>query len=157
MIDNVADQSMPAVVFALRTRLFALEQHGDARLLPWLQRFVGASPVPGLPQWSLGLLNVRGTVQMAVDLGYLLGFGQSTAGPESRLIFLERGSIQLGLLVDAEIGVRYLRSAGEVPADENVPFATKAATLDGRSLLVLDGVAIIRHVAEQLGAPVPVL
>lgn len=153
MIEDVADQTMPAVVFTLRTRLFALEQQGTATLLPWLQRFAGASSIPGLPPWSLGLLNIRGTVQMAVDLGHLLGLGQSAPGPESRLIFLELRSIQLGLLVDTEIGVRYLHPAGDPPPEEAIPFAIKSATLDGRSLVVLDGAAVIRHVAEQFGTP----
>ena len=49
MTDKVAGETVPAVVFSLRSRLFAFEQHGTATLLPWLQRFVGTSPVPGLP------------------------------------------------------------------------------------------------------------
>ena len=153
MTDTAADQAAPAVIFTLRTRLFALEQHGTATLLPWLQRYTAASPIPGLPSWSLGLLNVRGTVQMAVDLGCLLGFEQSAPSPESRLIFVELGPIQLGLLVDSEIGVRYLQAADEPPSEQNIPFVSRAASLDGRPLLVLDGAAVIRHVADQLGAP----
>ncbi len=151
MTNKVAEQTVPAVVFSIRTRLFAFEQGGAATLLPWLQRFAGASSIPGLPPWSLGLLNVRGTVQMAVDLGQILGFGPSTPGSDSRLIFLEHGPIQLGLLVDTEIGVRYLRPGGAVSADESTPFAIREATLDERSVAVLDGAAVIRFVAEQLG------
>ena len=153
MTDVVAEQTIPAVVFSLRTRLFAFEQPGTATLLPWLQRFANASPIPGLPPWVLGLLNVRGTVQMAVDFGQILGFGQSTPDPASRLIFLEHGPIQLGLLVDTEIGVRYLRTAGTVSSDASIPFVIKAATLDTRPVAVLDGAAVVRFVAEQLGTP----
>ena len=153
MTDKVAGETVPAVVFSLRNRLFAFEQHGTATLLPWLQRFGGTSPVPGLPAWSLGLLNVRGTVQMAVDLGHVLGFGQSDPGPDSRLIFLERGPVQLGLLVDTEIGVRYLRPAGAASPEERTPFVIKLATLDAHTVAVLDGAAVIQFVAEQLGTP----
>ena len=151
MTESVADPAIPAVVFTLRTRLFAFEQHGAATLLPWLQRYAGASSVPGLPQWSLGLLNVRGTVQMAVDLGCLLGLGPSVTGPESRLIFLEQGPVQLGLLVDTEVGVRYLQGCGEPAPGEHLPFVFGTATQEGRRLLVLDGAAILRYVADQLG------
>jgi purine-binding chemotaxis protein CheW len=153
MTDSAAEQTIPAVVFTLRTQLYALEQHGNATLLPWLQRYIGASAIPGLPPWSLGLLNVRGTVQMAVDLGCVLGLGLSFPGPESRLIFLERGSVQIGLLVDTEIGVRYLQTSGEPLPTEHNPFAMRSASLDGRPLVVLDGYAIIRYIGEQLGMP----
>jgi chemotaxis signal transduction protein len=154
MYDNSTGGAFPAIAFAVRTRLYAFEQRGAATLLPWLQRYTTPSPAPGLPTWCLGILNVRGTVQMAVDLGMLLGYGQSDTSDGSRLIFIEHGEAQLGLLVDLEIGVRYLRP-NDSPEDAlGGPFATSTAMLETRSVTVLDGAAIIRHVAEQLGAPV---
>jgi purine-binding chemotaxis protein CheW len=142
-----------ALTFALRDRLYALEQRGAATLLPWLQRYAPPSATPGLPEWCLGLLNVRGTVQMLADLGALLGLGPSEIGENSRLIFIEHGTAQLGLLVDREIGVRTL-GLSESPADElSRPFVSCHASLEGRSVLVLDGASVIRHVAEELRAP----
>jgi chemotaxis signal transduction protein len=109
--------------------------------------------VPGLPEWLLGLLNVRGTVQMVVDLGHLLGHGRSDAGDSSRLIFIEHGTAQLGLLVDREIGVRYLRPDDAPEHAMGGAFAMGCALLENHPVTVLDGAAIIRHVADALRAP----
>jgi chemotaxis signal transduction protein len=154
MHPTTIDRVFPAIAFSVRDDMYAFEQQGTATLLPWLQRFTAASPAPALPVWCIGLLNVRGTVQMAVDLGYLLGYGQSDAAEGSRLIFLEHGLAQLGLLVDSEIGVRDLRPARAANESVGRPFAISSATLNGHPVTVLDGAAIISYVAEQLGAPV---
>jgi chemotaxis signal transduction protein len=154
MPESAAEQTFPAIAFVIRSRVYAVEQRGRATLLPWLQRFSGASPAPGLPEWCLGLLNVRGTVQVAIDLGNVLGLGQSQANDNSRLIFIELGSAQLGMLVDAEIGVRNLRWADASESGEGSPFYVGTALLDAREVTVLDGAAIIRFVAAQLGASV---
>jgi chemotaxis signal transduction protein len=153
MADSVNGRVFAALVFSVRERLYAFEQRGQATLLPWLQRYRPAGAAPGLPEWCLGLLNVRGTVQMVVDLGRLLKEGRSDITAGSRLIFIEHGAAQLGLLVDGEIGVRYLRP-GESPDFQASPlFANGRAWLDTQDVIVLDGAAIIRHVAEELRAP----
>jgi chemotaxis signal transduction protein len=151
--DPLVKHTIPALVFGVRGNLYALEQHGTAALLPWLQRYTPVSPVPGLPPWCMGLLNVRGTVQMVVDLGQILGFATCELTENSRLIFIERSAI-LGLLVDVEIGVRYLR-AGETPADApSMLLSSGSALLDDQVVTVLDGASLIAQVAEQLEAPV---
>jgi purine-binding chemotaxis protein CheW len=153
MLESATGRAFPAIAFAVRGRLYGLEQRGTADLLPWLQRFTAASAVPGLPDWFVGLLNVRGTVQMVVDLGHLLGHGRSDAGDSSRLIFIEHGTAQLGLLVDKEIGVRYLRPDDAPEHALGGPFAVGCAQLENHPVTVLDGAAIIRHVADALRAP----
>jgi len=153
MAENMNGRVFAALVFDVRGQLYALEQRGSATLLPWLQRYRSVSPTPGLPDWCLGLLNVRGTVQVVTDLGHLLQEGRSEVADGSRLIFIEHGAAQLGLLVDQEVGVRYLRP-GEVsdPTDTR-QFSAAPAWLENRPVTVLDGAAIIQYVAEALRAP----
>lgn len=153
MQESVTGHAFPAIAFSVRGRLFALEQRGTADLLPWLQRFTAASPAPGLPEWVLGLINVRGTVQMVADLGQLLGFSRSEVNDATRLIFIEHGAAQIGLLVDSEIGVRYLRPSDAPEHAMGGSFATGSALLENHPVTVLDGAAIIRHVADALRAP----
>jgi chemotaxis signal transduction protein len=153
MTDSGNGRSFAALVFAVRGRLYAFEQRGQATLLPWLQRYRAAGAAPGLPEWCLGLLNVRGTVQMVADLGYLLQEGHSTVAAGSRLIFIEYGAARIGLLVDEEIGVRYLKPGEAFDLQAAPAFATGAAWLEAQAVTVLDGAAIIQHVAEELRAP----
>jgi len=152
MLEGSSGRVFPAIAFVLRGRLYALEQRSTANLLPWLQRFSQPSGAPGLPEWCLGLLNVRGSVQMVVDLGQLLGYGPADAGESTRLIFIEHGLAQIGLLVDSEIGVRYLRPS-ERPEHEEDLFGSFSALLENQAVTVLDGAAIILHVGDALRAP----
>jgi chemotaxis signal transduction protein len=145
--------TIPAILFGVRSNLYALEQHGTATLLPWLQRYTPVSFVPGLPSWCLGLLNVRGTIQMVVDLGQILGFAPCDLTERSRLIFIEQGTAILGLLVDFEVGVRYLR-APEAPVNTTpAPFSSGVCLLGDEAVMVLDGALLIAHVAKHLDAP----
>lgn len=153
MPESATGRVFAALVFGVRGRLYAFEQRGEATLLPWLQRYRPISAAPGLPEWCLGLLNVRGTVQMVADLGYLFGQGRSDTGDSSRLIFIEYGSAQLGLLVDQEIGVRYLRPHKTIEDVMAEPFIGGGALLENEQIGVLNGAAIIHHVAEALRAP----
>lgn len=153
MHEPASGRTVLAITFTVRGRFYALEQLGTANLLPWLQRYVVPSAAPGVPEWCLGLLNVRGTVQLLADLGHLLGYGLSEPSENTRLIFIEQGSAHLGLLVDTEIGVRYLRPSTEENSAEAGPFTSYPALLENRPVTVLDGAAIIRHVASELGAP----
>ncbi|HWE63872.1 MAG TPA: chemotaxis protein CheW [Chloroflexota bacterium] len=152
MDDRPAERPFLAIIFLLRERLYALEQRGAAPLLPWLQRYARPSAAPGLPDWCQGVLNVRGTVQMVVDLGCLLGLGLSAITDQSRLIFIEHGSAQLGMMVDREIGVRTVRRA-DVARDHGVPFIAGGALFDDRAVTVLNGAEIMQHIAGALRAP----
>ena len=153
MKDSGSGRVFAALVFSVRGRLYAFEQRGQATLLPWLQRYRSASAAPGLPDWCLGLLNVQGAVQMVVDLGHLLQEGRSDIAAGSRLIFIEHGAARLGLLVDEEIGVRYLRPGEPLDMQTAHAFANGGAWLESQAVTVLDGAAIVQHVAEELRAP----
>jgi purine-binding chemotaxis protein CheW len=150
---SVPKHTIPAIVFGVRGDFYALEQHGSVTLLPWLQRYSPASYVPGLPPWCMGLLNVRGTVQMIVDVGQVLGFMPCDLTESSRLIFIEHGAATLGLLVDFEIGVRYVRAHETPVRAKPTRFSPGVAVLGDQVVTVLDGALLIAHIAEQLNAP----
>lgn len=152
MLDQGYGSPTFCLTFVVRDHLCALDQRGSAHLLPWLQRYTPPSSAPGLPDWCLGVLNVRGTVQMVVDLGHLLGFGLSEPDTQARLIFLEHGLAQLGLLVDREIGMRPVAPLDE-PLGDALPFQHGVGLLEGQPVALLDGAALIAQVATQLHAP----
>lgn len=152
MLDQGYGPQALCLVFAVRDRLCAFDHRGSAGLLPWLQRYTHPSGAPGVPEWCLGLLNVRGAVQMIVDLGHVLGFGLTEPAGQARLIFLEHGAAQLGLLVDREIGMRQV-ALQESAGDDLLPFQYASGQLDGRPVALLDGAALIAHLAAQVHAP----
>lgn len=146
-------ERVPGLVFSVRGRQYGLLQDGGAALLPWLRRYAAPGPVPGVPPWVLGLLNVQGTVQAIVDLGAFLGFGASIPNDTSRLIFVERDEMRVGLLVDGASGIRYFDAVDYIGYNADQPLIAAAATMNGQQVQVLDGVALIDALARGLESP----
>lgn len=146
-------ERVPALIFTVRGRQYGLLQDDGAALLPWLQRYAAPGPVPGVPAWLLGLLSVQGTVQPIVDLGAYLGYGVSTPGSETRLIFIERDEICVGLLVDAASGIRYLDTIDYTHYNTNEPLVAGSATVNGEAVRMLDGIVLIDSLARTLETP----
>ncbi len=62
--------------------------------------------VPGSKPWLIGIANVRGNLLTIVDLQAYLGGNPIVAGKSSRVLVIQRGSFQAGLLVPGVIGMR---------------------------------------------------
>lgn len=141
-------ERVPALVFSLRTHTYCLLQDGSATLLPWLQRYTTVSPVPGTPAWMLGVFGVHGTIQPIVDIGLFMGHGAGARDNGARLVFIERGELCVGLLVDGAAGIRYLDRVEQGAVDE--PFLLGTATLGGKPIRILDGGGLIEALARTL-------
>lgn len=146
-------ERVPALVFSVRGSQYGLLQDGGAALLPWMQRFSPPGPVPGAPAWIVGLLNVQGTVQAIVDLGAFLGLGAATPDDAARLVFVERDDIRVGLLVDTASGIRYLDSVDYSAVDAGALLVAGTAAVNGQSIRVLDGSALIDALVRSLATP----
>lgn len=70
------------------------------------------TPVPGQPQYLLGVTNLRGEIRPVLDLHSLLGL--TPPAPEARnwVIFLKAGGVEVGVRVDALDRVVRLDPAG---------------------------------------------
>ena len=70
------------------------------------------TPVPGQPQYLLGVTNLRGEIRPVLDLHSLLGL--TPPAPEARtwVIFLKAGGVEVGIRVDALDRVVRLDPAG---------------------------------------------
>jgi len=143
----------------LRGQPYGLLHARDVTLLPWTQRYAAPGPVPGVPPWMLGLLSVQGTVQAIVDLGAFLGLGMATPDDDTRLVFLQRDDMYVGLLVDASSVVRYLdaplppalvSSPVRAPWEAGPPLEVAVARVEGEDVRVLDGGALLDALVHAL-------
>ena len=78
------------------------------------------TPLPNLPDWVLGISNIRGEIVSIVNLkGF---FGWPSRGPErgSRFIVMHHADIKVGMMVD---GIRGILSLDRINADiQDSPF-----------------------------------
>ena len=88
--------------------------------------------LPGVPDWLLGVTNLRGNVVSVVDLGRFLGLSPTDASSSQRRLMVAQSLIddlETGLIVDSVLGIRRYSPKHAVPptapvGDELAPFLT---------------------------------
>jgi purine-binding chemotaxis protein CheW len=85
------------------------------------------TPVPNVPEWVRGVINMRGDILSLVDLGLFFGTGGVKDAPSRRLIAIHAGRdvVTAGLLVDQVTGVVNFPAAEIAPPAG--PVASKVA------------------------------
>jgi purine-binding chemotaxis protein CheW len=130
------------VTFSLGPESFAIE----AALVRDVVRLTSLTPVPGTPDFVLGVVNHRGEILMVVDLRKLLGLERPGITDLSRIVVLGEERAEFGLLVDS---TRELRSIGraEILAPPGGRGPIDPCFLVGvtrEALAVLDGWALLQ-------------
>ncbi len=88
------------------------EEYGvDLKLVSQVVKPPAVTWVPRLPSYFLGIVSIRGSVVTLVDLRQLMGL-EPTGWPRSvRILIVEIGEEQIGLLVDSVTQVRRVTPA----------------------------------------------
>ena len=149
----MSDSARRLLIFEEGEYLFAIEAREAVEVLEPVE----ATPIPGAIPSVLGLINLRGSLAVAVDLAMLLGVTAVEAAAEPALIVLEREGRRLA--------VRVMRVVGVLPAPEAEPgidagllealgardLAAGVGEFEGRPCLQLDVGAIFARVLDQPG------
>jgi len=108
-------------------------------------RPLSVTPVPNVPDWVVGVANLRGDIISMVDLRAFLGMERIGYGHASRMLVAQahQGHLTTGLIVDRVSGIWYLPvdqiGAPAAPIEDQVtPYLRGVYELDGRLLVVLD-------------------
>jgi purine-binding chemotaxis protein CheW len=137
------------VVFELDGREFALPIEDIAEIL----QMVLVTPVPEVPPWVAGVVNLRGRVIPIVDLRTRLGIETRPPALNTPILVAEQGTRKLGLIADAVRDVITLEeSALEPPAelgtgDGHEDAVAAVAQAGDRLIMVLDLVRVTADAA----------
>lgn len=69
------------------------------------------TPLPCVPPFVLGIINVRGRIVSVVDIGKFFELPESGLGDLNKVIIVHAETMEFGLLADRIVGVRELRLA----------------------------------------------
>ncbi|MBI5029109.1 MAG: chemotaxis protein CheW [Chloroflexi bacterium] len=101
--------------------------------------------VPNLPDWVMGVTNLRGDIVSMVDLRAFLGLGQAGYVPTARVLMAQTRSaeVTIGMYVDGVVGVRTLMIDQIKPPtatieDRIAPYLQGIYEHEGRMIVVLD-------------------
>lgn len=106
-------------------------------------RHTEIAPVPGAPEYVLGIINLRGSVVTVIDTRSRFGLPTSEVTENSRIVIIEVDKQVLGILVDAVSEVVYLNqseieSAPNVGTDESAKFIQGVCHKDDRLLILVE-------------------
>ncbi|MCP5206570.1 MAG: chemotaxis protein CheW [Hahellaceae bacterium] len=93
-------------------------------------RYTEIAPVPGAPDYVLGIINLRGNVVTVIDTRKRFGLLDADVSDHTRIVVIEVGGQVVGILVDSVAEVVYLRQS-EVETAPNVGNEESARFIQG--------------------------
>ncbi len=104
-------------------------------------RIPDIAPVPGSPDYVIGIINLRGNVVTVIDTRYRFGLASTTLDEASRIVIIEAEDQIIGILVDSvaevvELADSAIEAAPNVGNDESSKYI-QGVTSRGSQLLIL--------------------
>jgi len=103
------------------------------------------TPIPGVPAFVAGIINLRGKIISVVNLKLFLGIPGKGITDMNRIIVLKNDLMEFGILADSILGTKTIQLSKLLPAPITVQ-AVAAGYVKGISsegLIVLDGFKIL--------------
>jgi purine-binding chemotaxis protein CheW len=130
------------------TFILAGEEYGvDILRVQEIKGWGKVTPIPGTPEYVLGVMNLRGTIVPILDLRMRFSMSQIDYGPTTVVIVLrvesEKGDRIMGIVVDAvsdvyAVPAEELRPSPDFGGNVNVEFVRGLATVDEKMVIILN-------------------
>jgi purine-binding chemotaxis protein CheW len=117
-----------------------------------VQPLKSLAPLPGVPGFVLGIVNVRGRIISLVDLRIFAGLPEQAPSPDPRVIVLRGPGMEMGILADEIIGNEQLAVDAlqqSPPAGRGEIEIRLARAADG--LVILDAASLLAENGPVVG------
>jgi purine-binding chemotaxis protein CheW len=151
-------EGVEVVVFTLARETYAV----PCRFVREVVALTDYTPVPGVPDFVMGVTNLRGDVLAVMDLRRFFNLPREGVTDLARVVVLGRGRAEFGIVADAALGQVTLPQADIHPARDIAGLrnafiigVTKDATLvlDGARLLADERFTIAHHHTDNSRKP----
>lgn len=137
--NQAADQVLQWVTFRLQEETYGINVMQVQEVL----RYSEIAPVPGSPDYVLGIINLRGNVVTVIDTRSRFGLPPAEVSDNTRVVIIEAEKQVIGILVDSVAEVVYLKQsevdgAPNVGTDESARFIQGVANREGELLILVD-------------------
>ncbi|WP_088331513.1 chemotaxis protein CheW [Lacimicrobium sp. SS2-24] len=134
-----ADEVLQWVTFKLGEETYGINVMQVQEVL----RYSEIAPVPGAPDYVLGIINLRGNVVTVIDTRSRFGLETNEVTDNSRIVIIESEQQVVGILVDSVAEVVYLKSseidsAPNVGTEESAKFIQGVCNREGQLLILVD-------------------
>lgn len=133
------DQVLQWVTFHLEQETYGI----NVMVVKEVLKFQDIAPVPGAPDYVLGIINIRGTVISVINTRRRFGLPDRESDDNTRIVIIEIGRHVVGILVDSVAEVVYLRrsqieAAPQVNKDETARFIQGVCHREDQLLILVE-------------------
>lgn len=137
--ENPMDEIVQWVTFRLDNEKYGIRVMQVQEVL----RITEIAPVPGAPDYVLGIINLRGNVVTVIDSRKRFGLSEAEADDSTRIVIIEAEKHVVGILVDSVAEVVDLRTseidaAPNVGNDESSKYIQGVSSKDKELLILVD-------------------
>lgn len=114
-------------------------------------RVTEIAPVPGAPDYVMGIINLRGNVVTVVDTRKRFGLMSTEPTDSSRIVIIEVGGQEIGMMVDSvaevvDLPVSSIESAPNIGNDDSSRFIQGVTSIEGKLLILVD---VIKFLGDE--------
>ncbi|MEX0605926.1 MAG: chemotaxis protein CheW [Marinobacter sp.] len=133
------DQVLQYVTFRLDDETYGIGVMQIQEVL----RYTEIAPVPGAPDYVLGIINLRGNVVTVIDTRRRFGLADQEVTDATRIVVMESSNQVMGILVDSVAEVVYLKSseieiAPNVGNEESAKFIQGVCNKNGELIILVE-------------------
>ncbi|MGF1874736.1 chemotaxis protein CheW [Photobacterium frigidiphilum] len=137
--EDGTDEVLQWVTFQLESETYGINVMQVREVL----RYSEIAPVPGAPDYVIGIINLRGNVVTVIDTRSRFGLMPGEISDNTRIVIIEADKQVIGILVDSVAEVVYLRSSEidstpSVGTEESSKFIQGVSNRDGELLILVD-------------------
>ncbi len=104
--EEVEKKSVQILLCEVSGERFAM----DAPLCRTITKAAQYTRVPRMPNYVLGVINLRGEIISVVDMGELFAMPKNEKGEKARLVVVESGGAKVAFLVDRILGIEWIET-----------------------------------------------
>ncbi|SIN75914.1 chemotaxis protein CheW [Salinivibrio sp. ES.052] len=137
--EGVNDEVLQWVTFQLEEETYGINVMQVREVL----RYTEIAPVPGAPDYVLGIINLRGNVVTVIDTRSRFGLASTDVTDNTRVIVIEAETQVIGIMVDSVAEVVYLKTSEidttpSVGTEESAKFIQGVSNRNGELLILVD-------------------
>lgn len=137
--ENSNDEIVQWVTFRLDNEKYGIRVMQVQEVL----RMTEIAPVPGAPDYVLGIINLRGNVVTVIDSRKRFGLSEAEADDSTRIVIIEAEKHVVGILVDSvaevvDLQTSEIDAAPNVGNDESSKYIQGVSSRDKELLILVD-------------------
>lgn len=136
---SIQDPVSQWVTFSLDEETYGI----DVMKVQEVLRMTEIAPVPGAPDYVLGIINLRGSVVTVIDCRKRFGLSPRDTDESTRIVIIESDEQVVGILVDSvaevvEIRQTQVESAPNVGNEESARYIQGVHSHEGNLVILVD-------------------